>query len=223
MHPWGRTITLLLALLARRADAQYWTAYAGTGYGSDNCVVPSNSEPLGAELAGPMWNLGAGRAFGDSAMHFRFSLELEHQAWNERLSGYDYPKEFRGEIDRKLELFHVLPQVVFPIHRSVALVVAMDLGIVVRAHTSRVAEARVVSSSPWGTTNYGPWSPYNDTYDGVDDLNPFPWSFRFGAEVGGRWLASFSLAVGNSTYRPPSGFPDGLTPVFARIGLGHRF
>lgn len=221
------SFTLLLALCAVRADAQHWSAYAGTGYGVDNSISPYWSKE-GADMQAPMLGLGLARSFGDSAIHFRLGLEWEHQAWKQsfdHIYGGSLMEERQGEISRNLDLLRAVPQVVMPLGRVFNVVAGLDLGLVIQARTMEAAQHRFSWHGSTGTYPYGAWSPSDSSYAGTIGLNIYQWSFRAGCEVRvlRKGFLSLSMAAGNTTYRGPDGEPDGKTPMYGRFAIGCRF
>lgn len=216
------SLILLLTLLAKRSEAQYWICQFGTGTGFDNRVAHYTGSHSGAEMITPMWNIGVGRSFGDSTTHVEVDLEYEHQTWQEGYNGWGNgpvgTQQYRGTIVRKLGLLRAVPQIVFPLSGVIEVMAAADLGMVVNARTVEDGEWR-------GLFSTGPWSPSDTSYGGTTDLNIYQWSVRaaFKVTFSSRWFTSLSLAVGNSTYEPPTGRGDGLTPLFMRLAIGHRF
>ncbi len=179
-------------------------------------------------MESPIWGAGIGRSFGDSSTHFRISVECEHQVWKQSFDHHDggsLREERQGEISRNLDLFRVLPQVIVPLGHVLNFVGGLDLGVVVHARTLESAQHRYGWSDWSGEYPYGPWSPSDSSYTGTEGLNIYQWALRVGCEVTVRkpWFLAFSIAAGNTTYRPPDGNPDGLTPLYGRFTLGRRF
>lgn len=223
--------SLLSMVLSLAANGQSWAVQGGSGYGWANRIRPSL--PIkAANLETPMVMLGVSRAFGDSSIHLRAGLEWEYQHWEQPFDTGPYPgdglvpmQQRTGVASTRLHVVRVVPQAVFPMGR-VAFCLGLDLGLVLLARVSETGSIR----NGWedhmgGGSMWGPWARSDSSWTGTTGLNLYQWSVRAGAEltVAKHWFVGLSVAMGNSTYVPPTGHGDGLTPTYVRCVAGRRF